>query len=79
MGLDDFLSLGGHLFVPFIFHEVTSLHSHIPLHFREMIFLLVPLIFQLGWSRVCTSIDHANGGSCSCNQTTMIGILWNIE
>ena len=27
MGLDDFLSLGGHLLVPFLFHEVTSLHS----------------------------------------------------
>ena len=26
MGLDDFLSLGGHLLVPFLFHEVTSLH-----------------------------------------------------
>ena len=23
MGLDDFLSLGGHLLVPFLFHEVT--------------------------------------------------------
>ena len=26
MGLDDFLSLGGNLLVPFLFHEVTSLH-----------------------------------------------------
>ena len=23
MGLDDILSLGGHLLVPFLFHEVT--------------------------------------------------------
>ena len=38
MGLDDFLSLGGHLLVPFLYREVTSLH---PLHFREMIFPLV--------------------------------------
>ena len=26
MGLDDFLSLGGHLLVRFLFHEMTSLH-----------------------------------------------------
>ena len=26
MELDDFLSLGGQLLVPFLFHEVTSLH-----------------------------------------------------
>ena len=26
MGLDGFLSLGGHLLAPFLFHEVTSLH-----------------------------------------------------
>ena len=32
MGLDGFLSLDGDLFVPFLFHEVTSLH---PLNFRN--------------------------------------------
>ena len=37
-GLDDFLSLGRHLPVPFLFYEVTSPHS---LHFIEMIFPLV--------------------------------------
>ena len=26
MGLNDFLSLGGHLLVPLLFHEVASLH-----------------------------------------------------
>ena len=26
MGLDDFLSLGGHLLVPLLFHGTTSLH-----------------------------------------------------
>ena len=26
MGLDDFRSLGGHLLVPFLFHDMTSLH-----------------------------------------------------
>ena len=26
MGLDNFLSLGGHVLVPFLFHKMTSLH-----------------------------------------------------
>ena len=43
IGLDDFMSVGGHLLVPFLFHEVTSLH---PLHFREMIFPLVKRIYS---------------------------------
>ena len=44
MGLDGFLSLSGHLLVPSLFHEVTSLHL---LHFREIIFPPVfPVIMQ---------------------------------
>ena len=35
------LSVAMHLFVPFLFHEVTSLH---PLHFIEMISTIFPLI-----------------------------------
>ena len=57
MGLDDFLSLGGHLLAPFLFHEMTSLH---------------PPSFQRNDAKphgVFTSIDNANNGSCSCNQT----------
>ena len=34
-----------HPLVPLLFHDVTSLH---PLHFREIIFPLVPCIFQFG-------------------------------
>ena len=45
--INDFLSRSRHLLVPLLFHEVTSLH---PLHFREMIFPLVPHIFYLGQS-----------------------------
>ena len=43
--INDFLSRSRHLLVPLLFHEVTSLH---PLHFREMIFPLVPHIFLFG-------------------------------
>ena len=42
--INDFLSLSRNLLVPLLFHELTSLH---PLHFREMIFPLVPHIFLL--------------------------------
>ena len=44
--MNDFLSCCMHLLVHLLFHEVTFLH--IPLHFMEMIFPLVPLIFHLG-------------------------------
>ena len=36
--MNDFLSWCRHLFVPFLFRDMTSLH---PLHFIEMIFTLV--------------------------------------
>ena len=39
-GLDYFLSLGGHLLVPFLFHEMTSLY---------------PLSFQRNDSSTCTA------------------------
>ena len=42
--MNDFLSWCRHLLVPFLFHDLTSLH---PLHFIEMIFKLVPLIFYV--------------------------------
>ena len=42
--INDFLSWSRHLLVPLLFHEVTSLH------FKEMIFPLVPHIFFI-WGR----------------------------
>ena len=49
--INDILSQSRHLLVPFLFHDVTSLASYIPLHFRGMIFPLVPhTSFDLGHS-----------------------------
>ena len=45
--INDFLSWSRHLLVPLLFHDVTSLH---PLHFREMIFPLVPHTFLI-WGK----------------------------
>ena len=44
--MSDFVSWYRHILVSFLFHEVTSLY---PLHFIEMIFPLVPLIFHSFW------------------------------
>ena len=41
--INDFLSWSRHLLVPLLFHE-----PYIPLHFREMIFPLVPHTFLFG-------------------------------
>ena len=40
--INNFLSRYRHLLVPLLFHDLTSLH---PLHFREMIFPLVYILF----------------------------------
>ena len=45
--INDFLSRYRHVLVPLLFHEW---HPYIPLHFREMIFPLVPLTFFI-WGK----------------------------
>ena len=46
--MNEFVSWCRHLLVSFLFHALTSLH---PLHFIEMIFPLVPLIFHSLWCK----------------------------
>ena len=49
--MNEFVSWCRHLLVSFLFHALTSLH---PLHFIEMIFPLVPLIFSIK-NEICAS------------------------
>ena len=64
------LSVAMHLFVPFLFHEVTSLH---PLHFIEMISTIFPLITIFIGRKGMGLTDYAQlvGAFFSCNLITL--------
>ena len=75
MGLDDFLSLGGHLDIltpPLSFQrdDFSTCSTH---------FFSLRQSPNKNYDGACTSIDHTNSDSCACNPTTMIGILLSIE
>ena len=55
--MSDFVSWCRHLLVPFFF---MKWHPYIPLHFIEMIFPLVPLIFLWGFAPRARRFLHAH-------------------